>query len=345
MKKNSFFILLGLFLLSSSIMSQSYYTPGKLGRWVNGYIIKSTNDTVKGKIAYQHYATNQSNISFSIDGTDEKTIICRPNDLLGFWMEETFWMSTINTKLQAENNEKLFVLMVRQGPISLYEYYKEDDEASDGWKTISLIKKMDENYSIAGNLLLGFKKKMSEYVSEYKDLAEKIANKEKGYRVLHINKIIDEYNAWYMKSNPDFTLLIPKEKTVKTTSGSTAKKIEWLPVQTFEGVDIAISNTYRKEPTWSGFKEEDVAIAIDLKLENKSDKSFQQVVIEFKMLDADGNVLNEGKSFVGYPSFTPKPETAIEPNYSGVVKAWKSERDENFKKNWVKTEYKIIEFK
>jgi hypothetical protein len=322
-------------------MSQSYYNYDKLGRWVNGYIIKTTNDTVKGKIAYQHYAVNQSNISFSIDGTDEKTIIYRPNDLLGFWMEKTFWMSTINTKLQAKNNEKLFVLMVRKGPISLYEYYKEDDEASDGWKTISLIKKLDDNYSIAGNLLLGFKKKMSEYVSEYEDLAKKIANKEKGYRVLHINKIIDEYNSWYLKANPYFTILIPKEKSAETVK----KAIEWLPVQTFEGVDIAISSTYRKEPTWSGFTEEDVAIAIDLKLENKSDKSFQQVVIEYKMLDADGNVLNEGKSFVGYPSFTPKPETAIEPNYSGVVKAWKSEQDENFKKNWVKTEYKIIEFK
>lgn len=345
MKKNSFLFLVGLFLLSSSTMSQNYYNSDKLGRWVDGYIIKSTNDTVKGKIAYQHYATNQSNISFSVDGTPEKTIICRPNDLLCFWMEETFWMSTINTTLQAENNEKLFVLMVRQGPISLYEYYKEDDEASDGWKTISLIKKLDENYSIAGNLLLGFKKKMSKYVSEYEDLAKKIANKEKGYKVLNINKIIDEYNAWYMKANPDFTILIPKEKS-ETASSSTAKKaIEWLPVQTFEGVDIAISTTYRKEPTWSGFKEEDVAIAIDLKLENKSDKSFQQVVIEFKKLDADGNVLSEGKSFVGYPSFTPKPEDAIKPNYSGIVKGWQSERDENFKKNWVKTEYKIVEFK
>ena len=341
MKKNSFFILLGLFLLPGSVMSQSYFNYDKLGRWVDGYIIKSTNDTVKGKIAYKHYSVNQSNISFSIDGTSEKTIIYRPNDLLGFWMEKTFWMSTINTTLQAENNKKLFVLMVRQGPISLYEYYKEDDEASDGWKTISLIKKLDENYSIAGNLLLGFKKKMSEYVNEYEELAKKIADKEKGYKVLNINKIIDEFNAWYLKKSPDFTILIPKEKPVETVK----KAIEWLPVQTFEGVNIAISSTYRKEPTWSGFTEEDVAIAIDLKLENKSDKSFQQVVIEYKMLDADGNVLNEGKSFVGYPSFTPKPENAIEPNYSGVVKGWKSEQDENFKKNWVKTEYKIIELK
>lgn len=192
---------------------------------------------------------------------------------------------------------------------------------------------------------MGFKKKMSEYVNEYEELAKKIANKEKGYKVFNINKIIDEYNAWYMKANPDYTILIPKEKSETASSSTIKKAIEWLPVQTFEGVDIAISSTYRKEPTWSGFTEEDVAIAIDLKLENKSDKSFQQVVIEFKMLDADGNVLNEGKSFVGYPSFTPKPETAIEPNYSGIVKGWKSERDENFKKNWVKTEYKIIEFK
>jgi hypothetical protein len=340
MKNERILSLLVIMFLSLCVHAQSYYNQNLLGQWVDGYIITSTNETVKGKIAYQHFAANQTNITFSVDGTAAKSEIFRPGDLLEYFMQETHWLSTKNTTIQAEDNEDLFVLMVRQGPVSLYEYYLEDAEASGGWKTISLIKKLDENYHIAGNMLLGFKKKMSKYVSDFEELSRKINDKEKGYKVLNMNKIIDEYNARYLESHPDFTLFRPIKVTEKK-----AQKIEWMPVQTYEGVETSISSSYRKEPTWSGFTEEDVEIAIDLKVENKSEKSFQQIVIEFKMLDAEGKVLMEGKSFVGYTAFSPKVENEIKPGYIGVSKAWKSERGEKFKKSWVKTEYKVIELK
>ena len=38
---------------------------------------------------------------------------------------------------------------------------------------------------------------MSKYVSDYPELAKKIKSKEKGYRVLGILKIVNEYNAHF----------------------------------------------------------------------------------------------------------------------------------------------------
>ncbi|MGB6269539.1 MAG: hypothetical protein WBF67_11080, partial [Olleya sp.] len=46
-------------------------------------------------------------------------------------------------------------------------------------------------------LLFSFKNVMSKYVSDYPELAKKIEDKEKGYKVLAILKIIDEYNAHF----------------------------------------------------------------------------------------------------------------------------------------------------
>lgn len=37
---------------------------------------------------------------------------------------------------------------------------------------------------------------MSEYVSDYAELSKKILDKEKGYGLLKILDIIDEYNTW-----------------------------------------------------------------------------------------------------------------------------------------------------
>lgn len=47
-------------------------------------------------------------------------------------------------------------------------------------------------------VLFSFKNVMSKYVSDYPELAKKIKNKEKGYRILAILKIINEYNAHFV---------------------------------------------------------------------------------------------------------------------------------------------------
>ena len=49
------------------------------------------------------------------------------------------------------------------------------------------------NYAFLG---LSFAKKMPPIISDYEELATKVANKEKGYKWLNLFEVIKEYNAW-----------------------------------------------------------------------------------------------------------------------------------------------------
>jgi len=49
--------------------------------------------------------------------------------------------------------------------------------------------------------LMKFKKSMSEYLSDCPEIANKIAGKEEGYVYGNLEKIIVEYNDWYLKNH------------------------------------------------------------------------------------------------------------------------------------------------
>ena len=49
--------------------------------------------------------------------------------------------------------------------------------------------------------IMKFKRKMSEYLSDCTEISKKIANKEEGYVYGNLEKIIAEYNFWYLKSH------------------------------------------------------------------------------------------------------------------------------------------------
>jgi hypothetical protein len=42
---------------------------------------------------------------------------------------------------------------------------------------------------------------MSEYVKDYVELTQKIANKTNGYKNINIEAIIREYNDWYLNNH------------------------------------------------------------------------------------------------------------------------------------------------
>jgi hypothetical protein len=53
------------------------------------------------------------------------------------------------------------------------------------------------------SLVMGYKKKMSSFISDYPELAVKVTNGEKGYGFINYLNVVDEYNAWFEKNNPD----------------------------------------------------------------------------------------------------------------------------------------------
>ena len=114
-----------------------------------------------------------------------------------------------------------FLLRKVDGPIRYYVwYYDEDKTKLMVWDNISLAdlgkaflfdeselwkdefgKKKNEETLMPFDLkfLIKFAKNMAEYVKDNTELAQKIASKTEGYKNINIEKIIREYNAWYLK--------------------------------------------------------------------------------------------------------------------------------------------------
>jgi hypothetical protein len=107
------------------------------------------------------------------------------------------------------------------GPIKYYVwYYDEDKTKLMVWDNISLAdlgkaflfdeselwkdefgKKKNEETLMPFDLkfLIKFARNMAEYVKDDAELAQKISGKTEGYKNINIEKIIREYNAWYLK--------------------------------------------------------------------------------------------------------------------------------------------------
>ena len=104
-----------------------------------------------------------------------------------------------------------FNLVVKEGAIRLYEWYLTKDgfttmrkQSGENWadfdqrryETSLIIAKEPTvaiNYAMLG---LSFAKKMPPIISDHKELADKVTNKEKGYKWINIFQVIDEYNTW-----------------------------------------------------------------------------------------------------------------------------------------------------
>jgi hypothetical protein len=61
--------------------------------------------------------------------------------------------------------------------------------------TLLYMKDGDEEPQTVTKLGLGFAKDASVWLADQPELAEKIANKEKGYKALNMDAVVDEYNA------------------------------------------------------------------------------------------------------------------------------------------------------
>ncbi len=74
--------------------------------------------------------------------------------------------------------------------------------AKSGYATSTILDKLDGKKINAASMALSFKNSMADLVSDNKDIADKVANKAEGYRLLQLDAIISEYNAWFDKQYP-----------------------------------------------------------------------------------------------------------------------------------------------
>ncbi|MCB2220519.1 MAG: hypothetical protein KQI35_09000 [Bacteroidetes bacterium] len=216
------FFSIMMLLFSSPAQSQTDSSKVKL--WTNypGYIITWEDDTIKGYIRLNNLVDNQEKALYFKNKDDKKwTEKYRPKDIKAYKVGPRFYES-IKFHVMGETKGYHFFLRQIRGPITVYEWYREperrteervvlDDEdilnsqidlsfSESDLTATTYFRKLDgdlENLS-ALKYLTNFKKNMAKLVSDYPELTQKIAREEEGYTFGNQEKIIREYNDWYL---------------------------------------------------------------------------------------------------------------------------------------------------
>lgn len=226
MKSLTIFCLTFSLLLSFTITAQSDglrsqvdWSPDvyEIGKKYRGYIIKLNGDTVDGYIKALSKTvvdgmghSNQNRVYFYVNESDRKPVDkYKPDELKGYLIADKLYESiNYSGGLFKKAN---FNIIIGDGAIRQYEWYSTRDgfnmmrqQTGESWADFDhrryetkLIIAKEPTEPIEYELLgMNFAKKMAVMVSDYKELATKVSNKEKGYKWVNFFDVINEYNQW-----------------------------------------------------------------------------------------------------------------------------------------------------
>lgn len=194
----------------------------RVGKRYPGYIVTLEGDTIQGfvkarmRCAYTAVGkSNQNFCEFYRNEKDKKPLgKYKPNDINGYKVADKVYRSISYSG--GLSKSKNFNLFVNDGHITTYHWYAAQEGAAsmrktpdESWEeydarrfTTSIVyQKGDERPRESNYYLMSFAKRVAELVNEHEDLAESVKNKEKGYRMLKFDAIIEEYNLWYDQNN------------------------------------------------------------------------------------------------------------------------------------------------
>lgn len=214
-------LLLFLTLLFS-IVSTAQEPDGsiKLFTIYPGYVVTNAGDTAKGYLMLKNKISNQGKVFFFKTPDSKDPVKYKSNDIKAYKVANRFYES-MKYSPEYTTMRYCFLLRTTDGPITVYKAYFDDKkrikiDENDIWNS-----KIDFSFSESelkeqilgcrkgeelqdfGSLeyIMKFKKKMSGYLSDCNEIAKKIANKEDGYVYGNLEKIIAEYNSWYLKNH------------------------------------------------------------------------------------------------------------------------------------------------
>jgi hypothetical protein len=199
-----------LFVLAAFAQKKTAYSDSYIGQVLHGYVVYMNNDTVKCTFKMKMLSEMQD--AAPVDNTDKDT------KYRGFSAEffKCFvldngmtWYSTKFYNINAKGNwgdKPQFMNISNDGPLFCYSHYSYDS-ANKKDSQSSFMQLPNGEVVNTATMLMGFKNKMSGYVKDYTELATKISNKEKGYGAFNFDKIVEEYNQWFLSKNPGFTNL------------------------------------------------------------------------------------------------------------------------------------------
>jgi hypothetical protein len=210
MKKTTitgFFILLTLCLFGQEWSDDIY----REGTKYPGYIIKNDGTKIEGYLEAHHRASsnpfsadNQTKVTFFSDPKNKKTKIeYKPEDLKEYMIADKHYVS-MNYSGGLLSKPVRFLYVKKEGRIKTCIWYEVNQIQTPGqpyYTEKEIFQKGDEKPIELSSFLMGYVKKMSELVKENPEMVKKINDKEKGYGMLNIEKIIAEYNEWFEKNN------------------------------------------------------------------------------------------------------------------------------------------------
>ena len=140
--------------------------------------------------------------------TDESAVsFIDKDELKGLIIEDELWLPKII------KNKVKWALISVQGPITSFTIYEVPTSSK---LQISNVPQPEPNPEenrklylqrydgkLYQNKMIGFRKTVSELVTEYKELSDKIKNKVKGYGASNQDRIAREFNQWYKENNPE----------------------------------------------------------------------------------------------------------------------------------------------
>ncbi|CAN5734209.1 hypothetical protein BH11BAC7_BH11BAC7_26190 [soil metagenome] len=175
----------------------------KFGTIYPGYYVGEKGDTVRGYFMHNNQVQNQSKCEYYKNETDRKpTQVFGPEDISSYMVADKLYRS-IHYSGGLLAKPLKFNLVTKDGGITTFLFYNEmyEREADGSIKNTVVYFKANDAANpkplSMQDFGIGFAKKMAAYVADDTALSTKVADKEKGYGMLQIDKIIEEYNAWY----------------------------------------------------------------------------------------------------------------------------------------------------
>ncbi len=189
---NKFYLLLIMALTTGlKAHAQEQFTKSQLSYGVHpGTVTISDGQVLQGFIVNVDKTQNQNRCVFYTDYKDNRSKkVYKPSEILAYSIENDQYKSIpYSGNIGFGKPDKHFVYITKPGAITTYVYYATEQQI--------LWQKSDEEPVSNTSMLLNFKKSILKLVGDDTELASKIESKEKGYSMLNLAQIIDEYNTW-----------------------------------------------------------------------------------------------------------------------------------------------------
>lgn len=194
--------ILGLIFTSAIIPAKAQDWSGQIyqtGKIYPGYYVTLSNDTIQGYFQHGTQTSNQKKCLFYTNEMDRKPASeFKPDEIKSYKVADKLYRS-INYSGGLMAKPLRFNLVTKDGAITQYIFYAEDGSGSSEGILHKPHDAANSKPVPLSSFALGFAKKMGEYVSDCPELAAKVTGKEKGYGVLALLAIVDEYNECYLK--------------------------------------------------------------------------------------------------------------------------------------------------